>query len=476
MNVVLYFKLFREVQNFVLISSKCKQAVEQLKINPLIQYGQSEKNSLWCYKILKFFPNIQTLQIKDFSCVVPIEIAEQVSYIRLNSCIQLTQFDDYELTGSHWDYYNPTYSPYFMNEKSEYFLYDLSRKYLFNGTTNSGLYNKTPLQMGDEIHNNINPVIIKKLQQYEIYSNETMKWFFQHFKLFESLQTLSIIVDAEMKSRYNYNKLNNYNCNCNSIIELLKSIHTLHKVQLFTIQLNLSKQLIKLINSNSNILFTIYLYSYNYDNTKQYYKLRRMQHVTLIFCCLNQDILKHHYNVSKNFNKNLSFDCLTIESRQLLKDEDILNLIFDKMSYYPTLRVEVRGINKNDNLNSNQLQLDYKHIIAYEMEFYLNSVNDYSITFPNTLQTLLLFTSINTMLFTIYYPTINLLNTNLQYLQMEHIKSTTILLIYIPPTLESIKLFNCKNIQFISSSNKQKHLLSSNPQFSFSCQNCLVVI
>ncbi|KAL7717791.1 hypothetical protein QTN25_004856 [Entamoeba marina] len=131
MNVVLYFKLFREVQNFIFVSSTCKDAVDQLKINPQIEYGHSEKMKLWCYKIMKYFPNIETLQIQDLTYIISKEMLNKITYIRIHSNIVLKQFDFNELTGKAWDYYILSKSPYFKNEKSEYYVYDISKSYVF---------------------------------------------------------------------------------------------------------------------------------------------------------------------------------------------------------------------------------------------------------------------------------------------------------------------------------------------------------
>ncbi|KAL7717790.1 Uncharacterized protein QTN25_004855 [Entamoeba marina] len=303
-----------------------------------------------------------------------------------------------------------------------------------------------------------------------------MIWFLKHYKSFQSLQTLSIIIDTEMEKRYysRFQKCINSNSNCYSVLQLLHTIHTICSVHLYTIRYDIDNELIHLLKSNSHIIFTLTIYSYNSQNSNQYHQLRKLHNVTLLFCCLNQEIIEHDSNISKQFNSNISYDCLKINSQQLMNDKYILNSIFDKMSYYPLIRTEITGIQTTTDRNSKEMKFDFKKNEIYEMELYLNSVNKYSIKLPTTLTHLLLFTSIQTKLFTIYYPNINLLNTNIQYLQLQHIQSTNLLKIYIPLTLKSIKIFNCKNIHFISSSTIQINSLSLIPNFSVSSQNCVI--
>ncbi|ELP83631.1 hypothetical protein EIN_417400 [Entamoeba invadens IP1] len=60
MNVVLYITQ-SDVENFVLVSHKCCDALDRLHVNPWS--SESEKSEAVVKKILKYFPKLQTLQI-----------------------------------------------------------------------------------------------------------------------------------------------------------------------------------------------------------------------------------------------------------------------------------------------------------------------------------------------------------------------------------------------------------------------------
>ncbi|KAL7721839.1 hypothetical protein QTN25_000630 [Entamoeba marina] len=91
--------------------------------------------------------------------------------------------------------------PTFLSTNFNYFYYGIHEKYMLKNkpinTTNQSYYHS----LGNEIHTELNDEIISKLQEYEIYSYETVMFFVEHHNTFKSLKSLYIVIEKKLEQK-----------------------------------------------------------------------------------------------------------------------------------------------------------------------------------------------------------------------------------------------------------------------------------
>ncbi|KAL7714706.1 Leucine-rich repeat containing protein [Entamoeba marina] len=255
MNVVLYFKRIRDVRKFSIVSKNCHEAIKGMKINPIMNYAKKLKyRKVYASLIFRLFPNIQTIQIPDYSYPIPNEIVSKLSFIRLLNKMNLTE-------GRIHRNKIENEPPTFEVTDLKYFHYDIHEKYMLKNkpidTTNQSYYHS----LGNEIHTEINDEIISKLQEYEIYSYET-------------------VIEIKTKNTIE----NEYNL---LIFAILSRIKTLKSVYIHSCKAIINNDYINYIESYPFIKFTFIIYTFIQNQHEIYIKLKSMFNVQLIFHCFH---------------------------------------------------------------------------------------------------------------------------------------------------------------------------------------------
>ncbi|KAL7721838.1 hypothetical protein QTN25_000630 [Entamoeba marina] len=195
MNVILYFKRISDVRKFSIVSKNCHEAIKGMKINPIMNYAKKLKyRKVYASLMFRLFPNIQTIQIPDYSYPIPNEIVSKLSFIRLLNKMNLTE-------GRFYKNKPENEPPTFLSTNFNYFYYGIHEKYMLKNkpinTTNQSYYHS----LGNEIHTELNDEIISKLQEYEIYSYETVMFFVEHHNTFKSLKSLYIVIEKKLEQK-----------------------------------------------------------------------------------------------------------------------------------------------------------------------------------------------------------------------------------------------------------------------------------
>ncbi|KAL7714694.1 Uncharacterized protein QTN25_007782 [Entamoeba marina] len=341
MNVVLYFKRIRDVRKFSIVSKNCHEAIKGMKINPIMNYAKKLKyRKVYVSLIFRLFPNIQTIQIPDYSYPIPNEIVSKLSFIRLLNKMNLTEG---RIHRNKIENEPPTFS----STNSKYFYYNIHEKYMLKNkvidTTNQSYYHS----LGNEIHTEINDEIISKLQEYEIYSYETVMFFLKHHNTFKSLKSLYIVIDKEIKTKNTIE--NEYNL---LIFAILSRIKTLKNVYIHSCKAIINNDYINYIESYPFIKFTFIIYTFIQNQHEIYIKLKSMFNVQLIFHCFHPLLLPNGFVVSPNIVKS---ELTKINTIQFGKNEktttSTLKLLcsqFINVGHYPkTLQIEHFEMNSN---------------------------------------------------------------------------------------------------------------------------------
>ncbi|KAL7722954.1 hypothetical protein QTN25_000540 [Entamoeba marina] len=335
MNVVLYFKRIRDVREFSIVSKNCHEAIKGLKINPIMNYAKKLKyRKVYASLMFRLFPNIQTIQIPDYSYPIPNEIVSKLSFIRLLNKMNLTE-------GRIRKNKKENEPPTFKVTNSKYFYYNIHEKFMLKNqpidTTNQSYYHS----LGNEIHTELNDEIISKLQEYEIYSYETVMFFVEHHNIFKSLKSLYIVIDREIKTKNTIE--NEYNL---LIFAILSRIKTLKNIYIHSCKAIINNDYINYIESYPFIKFAFIMYSFIENQNEIYIKLNSMFNVQLIFHCFHPLLLSNGFLVSPNIKmKKITSSILKLLCSQ-----------FINLNHYPE-SIEINHFEMNSKLDLKEIEL-----------------------------------------------------------------------------------------------------------------------
>ncbi|BFU19410.1 hypothetical protein CL6EHI_062720 [Entamoeba histolytica] len=439
-NVLLYFTKFSDVKSFLFVSKKCHNSCKVLKTNPLIEYGIDEKIKNWAYKIILFFPNIQTFRIKDLNVFLPQNIINNVSLIET-----VCNFDLYKMeNGDEQDSSISSLTfPLFINSHGEYYFYDSVRNYLPGypeGWLPKGIHS-----IGTEIHENQN-CAIEKLVDYSIVSNYSAWWFLIHITSFKNLRYLTIILEEEVGwTSTKFNKGESISIYLEKVMNFLSLKTTLQKVKLITITNTIKDSVYHQIKKYPKIKFIIIAYDCLKSEVQRWKKIASLPNVYVLFKCVIPEILAEtKFVISEHFSMKYKYGWYSSHIKNLCKEIEVLNYLIEKL----VLSISVHC--KIENLPVSFLTPLYNlsQLKIIEMHLVINTEAKHNYILPISLKSLVLSSDITFGMSTIRMSSINfcLQTPTLEYLQLKQLKLRSEIEIILPSSLSILNVLSCENI------------------------------
>ncbi|KAL7717558.1 Leucine-rich repeat containing protein [Entamoeba marina] len=368
MNVVLYITDQNCIERLPYINKQMVSVMDNMKINPLLKQTATSF-------ILKYFPNINTFQVPSLTCKLPRKYLDQISFIKITENLYLYQWNDpgsdYELVGMQEDG-----SSTFFTDK--HYVYDLTGDFsplTIGWRIENNKENEDNINIGDMLYWKHDLDYIERLENINIHSVESQALFLKHYKDFKGLKTLRIVIENECENEFFDNSsITNNSSDSITFINVLNHLQhskTLKRVELISINAEITSILKETITKNQHIQFIISFYEYNNDYCSEYVELERYSNVHLQFMQLDINCVKHNFILSRHYpfvqlSKYYSEPPFCHINFNDHADIDEYNKLFDIMQYQPI--ISCFSFNKNEHLPNihdlhiNQLNL-YNYII-----------------------------------------------------------------------------------------------------------------
>ncbi|ELP86139.1 hypothetical protein EIN_327960 [Entamoeba invadens IP1] len=327
MNVVLYLDTFNTLTSFSCVNTKCVNVLKRMQINPLISDKfqcytiKNPTNGFSCYisRIKKFFPNIKTLLLPSYQCLVPKISLSNFSYIKVKS-----------LNEQSWTLIHKDDSEQF--HKTNICFYNISN-YTINKKSYFSLQNE----------------IIKKMKTLAVYSKETATLFISKCELCESCEEISIYENDDLKEMWDILVQNKH---------VLWSLKNLTKIRVFSNDNLHMEKLLIFTEGAPTIVFCFYLNNEEFDmtNLEMYQKLCKCANVVIQtinnFSAFLDKSSTSDYKVSfRNMKKSVEIDSTQIEKLTLFSSKYALffdEVVINNTELFNTQHVDVSEIECKD--------------------------------------------------------------------------------------------------------------------------------
>ncbi|EDR25871.1 hypothetical protein EDI_044270 [Entamoeba dispar SAW760] len=463
-NVLLYFTKFSDVKSFLLVSKKCQNSCKVLKTNPLIEYGIGEKIRNWAYKMILFFPNIQTFRIKDLNVFLPQKVINNIDFIET-----VCNFDLYKMESGdeHFSSIPSLAFPLFINSHGDYYFYDSLRNYLPGNP--EGWLPKGIHSIGTEIHENQN-CAIEKLVDYSIVSNYSAWWFLIHITSFKSLRYLTIILEKEISwTSTKSNRGESNSIYLENIMDSLSLKNALQKVKLITITNTIKDSVYYQIKKYPKIKFIIIAYDCLKSEIQRWKKVASLPNAYILFKYMIPEILMEtKFVISEHFSMKFKYGWYSSHIKNICKEIEMLNYIIEKLVLSISVHCKIEDI---PNSFFNPLY-DLSTLKINEMHLVINTKTKYDFILPISLKSLTFSSDITFRMSTIRMSSINLsLQTpGLEYLQLKQLKLPSIIEIILPSSLSILNVLSCENITL-----KGDPLFNLVPNIFNNCIRCKLI-